>query len=44
MVTLPGGVMVSALVAVNALGDVRDPATAGARRRARRRGQPRIHR
>ena len=27
-VTLPGGVMVSALVAVNALGDVRDPATA----------------
>jgi L-aminopeptidase/D-esterase-like protein len=35
-VTLPGGVLVSALVAVNALGDVRDPATgkivAGARR------------
>jgi len=34
-VTLPGGVMVSALVAVNALGDVRDPANraivAGAR-------------
>jgi L-aminopeptidase/D-esterase-like protein len=34
-VTLPGGVMVSSLVAVNALGDVRDPATgkivAGAR-------------
>ncbi len=34
-VTLPGGVLVSALVAVNALGDVRDPATgkivAGAR-------------
>src|ERR1017187_5716254 len=27
-VTLPGGVLVSALVAVNALGDVRDPATA----------------
>jgi L-aminopeptidase/D-esterase-like protein len=26
-VTLPGGVLVSALVAVNALGDVRDPAT-----------------
>jgi L-aminopeptidase/D-esterase-like protein len=37
-VTLPGGVMVSALVAVNALGDVRDPATgkivAGARKDA----------
>ena len=37
-VTLPGGVLVSALVAVNALGDVRDPATgkivAGARRAA----------
>ncbi|HXA51682.1 MAG TPA: P1 family peptidase [Candidatus Acidoferrum sp.] len=36
--TLPGGVLVSALVAVNALGDVRDPATgkivAGARRAA----------
>jgi L-aminopeptidase/D-esterase-like protein len=35
-VTLPGGVLVSALVAVNALGDVRDPATgkiiAGARK------------
>ena len=34
-VTLPGGVLVSALVAVNALGDIRDPATgtliAGAR-------------
>jgi L-aminopeptidase/D-esterase-like protein len=27
-VTLPGGVLVSALVAVNCLGDVRDPATA----------------
>ena len=27
-VTLPGGVLVAALVAVNALGDVRDPATA----------------
>jgi L-aminopeptidase/D-esterase-like protein len=26
-VTLPGGVLVSALVAVNALGDIRDPAT-----------------
>jgi L-aminopeptidase/D-esterase-like protein len=37
-VALPGGVLVSALVAVNALGDVRDPATgkiiAGARRSA----------
>jgi L-aminopeptidase/D-esterase-like protein len=37
-VTLPGGVLVAALVAVNALGDVRDPATgkiiAGARRSA----------
>jgi L-aminopeptidase/D-esterase-like protein len=37
-VTLPGGVLVAALVAVNALGDVRDPATgkiiAGARRNA----------
>jgi L-aminopeptidase/D-esterase-like protein len=37
-VTLPGGVMVSALVALNALGDVRDPATgkiiAGARQSA----------
>jgi L-aminopeptidase/D-esterase-like protein len=37
-VTLPGGVLVSALVAVNALGDVRDPATgkiaAGARQNA----------
>src|SRR3954470_5814040 len=37
-VELPGGVLVSALVAVNALGDVRDPATAkivaGARRAA----------
>src|ERR1022692_289380 len=37
-VTLPGGVLVSALVAVNALGDVRDPATgkiiAGARQSA----------
>ena len=37
-VTLPGGVLVSALVAVNALGDVRDPATAkiiaGARKSA----------
>jgi L-aminopeptidase/D-esterase-like protein len=35
-VTLPGGVLVSSLVAVNALGDVRDPATgkivAGARK------------
>jgi L-aminopeptidase/D-esterase-like protein len=35
-VTLPGGVLVSALVAVNAVGDVRDPATgklvAGARK------------
>jgi len=35
-VTLPGGVMVSSLVAVNALGDVRDPSTnqivAGARK------------
>ena len=35
-VTLPGGVLVSALVAVNALGDVRDPANfkivAGARK------------
>ena len=43
--TLPGGVLVSALVAVNALGDVRDPATgkiiAGARKSA---GQPRIRR
>jgi L-aminopeptidase/D-esterase-like protein len=40
-VTLPGGVMVSALAAVNAFGDVRDPATgkivAGARRDARSR-------
>jgi len=37
-VTLPGGVLVSSLVAVNALGDVRDPATgkivAGARKSA----------
>ncbi len=37
-VTLPGGILVSALVAVNALGDVRDPATAkiiaGARKSA----------
>ena len=37
-VTLPGGVLVSALVAVNALGDIRDPATgklvAGARKAA----------
>jgi L-aminopeptidase/D-esterase-like protein len=37
-VTLPGGVLVAALVAVNALGDVRDPATAkivaGARKNA----------
>ena len=37
-VTLPGGVLVSALVAVNALGDVRDPSTgkivAGARKPA----------
>lgn len=37
-VTLPGGVLVAALVAVNALGDVRDPATgkiiAGARKSA----------
>jgi L-aminopeptidase/D-esterase-like protein len=37
-VTLPGGVMVSALVALNAVGDVRDPATgkliAGARKSA----------
>jgi L-aminopeptidase/D-esterase-like protein len=37
-VTLPGGVLVSALVAVNAFGDVRDPATgklvAGARKDA----------
>jgi L-aminopeptidase/D-esterase-like protein len=37
-VTLPGGVMVSSLVAVNALGDVRDPGTgkivAGARQAA----------
>src|ERR1039457_5729861 len=37
-VTLPGGVLMSALVAVNALGDVRDPATAkmlaGARKSA----------
>ncbi len=37
-VTLPGGVLVSALCAVNALGDVRDPASgkivAGARRAA----------
>jgi L-aminopeptidase/D-esterase-like protein len=37
-VTMPGGVLVSALVAVNALGDVRDPATgkivAGARKAA----------
>ena len=44
-VTLPGGVLVSALVAVNALGDVRDPATgkivAGARKSAE---QPRIRR
>lgn len=40
-VTLPGGVMVSALVAVNALGDVRDPDTgkivAGARTAAQSR-------
>jgi L-aminopeptidase/D-esterase-like protein len=40
-VTLPEGVMVSALVAVNAFGDVRDPATgkiiAGARKDARSR-------
>lgn len=40
-VTLPDGVMVSALVAVNAFGDVRDPATgkivAGARKDARSR-------
>ncbi len=40
-VALPGGVMVSALVAVNAFGDVRDPATgkiiAGARKDARSR-------
>ena len=44
-VTLSGGVLVSALVAVNALGDVRDPATgkivAGARKTA---GQPRVRR
>jgi L-aminopeptidase/D-esterase-like protein len=37
-VTLPGGVLVSALIAVNAVGDVRDPATgkivAGARKNA----------
>ena len=37
-VTLPGGVMVASLVAVNAMGDVRDPATgkivAGARKAA----------
>jgi L-aminopeptidase/D-esterase-like protein len=37
-VTLPGGVLVSALVALNAVGDVRDPATgkliAGARKNA----------
>lgn len=37
-VSLPGGVLVSALVAINALGDVRDPATgkivAGARKNA----------
>jgi L-aminopeptidase/D-esterase-like protein len=37
-VTLPGGVMVSSLVAVNAMGDIRDPATgkivAGARKAA----------
>jgi L-aminopeptidase/D-esterase-like protein len=37
-VTLPGGVLVSALVALNAVGDVRDPATgklmAGARKSA----------
>ncbi len=37
-VTLPGGVLVSALVAVNALGDIRDPVTgkivAGARKSA----------
>jgi L-aminopeptidase/D-esterase-like protein len=37
-VSLPGGVLVSALIAVNALGDVRDPATgkivAGARKSA----------
>jgi L-aminopeptidase/D-esterase-like protein len=37
-VTLPGGVLVSALCAVNAIGDVRDPATgrivAGARKTA----------
>ena len=36
-VQLPGGVLVAALVAVNAFGDVRDPATgkiiAGARKR-----------
>ncbi|SPE24297.1 Peptidase S58, DmpA [Candidatus Sulfopaludibacter sp. SbA3] len=40
-VSLPGGVLVSALVAVNAFGDVRDPATgkivAGARKDARNR-------
>ena len=43
--TLPDGVLVAALVAVNAFGDVRDPATgkivAGARKAP---GQPRIRR
>ena len=40
-VTLPGGVLVASLVVVNALGDVRDPASgkivAGARKSAGRR-------
>ena len=44
-VALPGGVLVSALVAVNALGDVRDPATGEDRcRRAQDCGQPRVRR
>ena len=41
-VDLPGGVLVSSLVAVNAFGDVRDPATgkivAGARKAPKRQG------
>ena len=43
-VTLPGGVLVSALVAVNALGDVRDPATGKIVAGARKRRQPRVRR
>ena len=42
-VTLPEGVMVSALVAVNAFGDVRDPGNGqNCRRRAQRCPQPRV--